>query len=118
MRLGEEFCNTPTKCISLLMHIMLTQEKKINRLVQSPRCHSTITFRFLTTSIEGVKVGEELCETPTKCLTILITDSQDTKSEILKLQAPDFLVNILEVGLSVFVFKKKIYIIELCLKIR
>ena len=53
--------------------------------------------RFLTDSLDGVIVAEEICRKPSQCLTILITDHVDVIANVSKLSSPDFLVNVLKV---------------------
>ena len=55
-------------------------------------------FRFLTSNIEGVKLAEEICEKPKRCLTLLLTEDRNIANEVLTLKYPDNLVNVIWVS--------------------
>ena len=53
--------------------------------------------RFVTNSLTGVKLAEELCENPRTCMTVFTTESENEKNSVFDLIGPEYLINILHV---------------------
>lgn len=74
----------------------------------------TNLLRFLTLSIHGLNVAEDMCETPIKCLSVIFTEEKSTNTsfQILQMKEPKYLVNILKVSghFPKFLFSSSTYL--------